>query len=237
MFEITARYIKKELKKLAFFIQHSSLFESFSPLTRKTLEDLPVEWESVELDGETQLKWQDQPSWKEADLTGKLDDKPLKMKIKKSSSRNIYVIDFDSKKYTVENLNDLRVLFMDLQEGKSPKPQLMQMSYDIISRQKTPINNYSKQYYLSQASQGHWTIDVSKDSSRIFIKFTTPVKSDEEKNNVNGALEEQDKFRMNSIGTYLKKVLKNENVDVSSLDFTHRLLNIPNKAGFLITVK
>lgn len=237
MSEITQEFILKELKKIAFFVQHSGLFDGFSPTTKKMLESLPVEWESVELDGETKLKWQEEPQWKFADLEGKLNDKTLKMNIRKSSSRNIYTVDYEGKKYTVENLNALRKLLDDLQEGKNPKPKIMQDSYDVLSTKKTTLLSQSKQYYLNQASNGPWKIDINKDSSRIFVKFLVDVKDHEDKKQVDERLEDHDKFRIHSVGSYAKKILQSAGLDLTDLTFTQRILNVPNKSGFLITIK
>lgn len=237
MFEITAKEIKKELKRIAFFVQHSGLFDSFSPTTRRTLESLPVEWEAVQVDGETTLKWQDHPTWAEADLEGMLDDKPIKMKIKKSSSRNIYSIQYDGKKYTVENMPDLRKLFEDLQEGGTPKPKVMQESFDLLNKKKTHLNTQSKHYYLNDVSDGPWKLDITKDSSRIFVKFSVPSADEASKVKMDEKLEEQDKFRINTIGSYVKKLLQKEGLDISDLAFTQRLLNVSGKSGFLITIR
>ncbi|MDB4330213.1 hypothetical protein N9948_00600 [bacterium] len=237
MHEITAKEVKKELKRIAFFVQHSGLFDGFSPQTRKTLESLPVEWESVQVDGETELKWQDKPHWKFADLEGKLNDKTIKMNIKKSSSRNTYTILYEGKKYTVESMAALKTMFDDMDTGKMPKPQMLQSSYDVLNKKKTNLSSQSKQYYLTQASTRPWKLDINKDSSRIFVKFMVPVQDEKEKNQVDGKLEEQGKFRINSVGTYIKKLLKQAGLDTNELTFTQRLLSVPNKSGFLITIK
>jgi len=44
---ITSSYVKKELNKLAFFIHNAEMFEEFGVKIRRTLEDLPVEWDSA----------------------------------------------------------------------------------------------------------------------------------------------------------------------------------------------
>jgi len=237
MFEITAKEVKKELKRIAFFIQHSGLFDTFSPHTRRTLEALPVEWESVQVDGQTNLKWQDEPTWAEADLVGTMNDEPVEVKIKRSSSRNTYLVSYSGKKYTVENMDALRKLFDDLQEGKTPKPKVLQSSYDLLNQKKTHLNSQAKHYYLNQVTEKPWKIDISKDSSRIFVKFLTSAVNSNELDSFNSKLEEQDKFRINSVGSYIKKMLQKDGIDVSELTFTQRLISTPGKAGFLITIK
>lgn len=237
MREVTASDIKKELFKIAFFIQHSGLFDAFSPATRRTLESLPVEWESVQIDGETHLKWKDEPTWAEADLSGKLGDDPVSIKIKRSSSRNIYVVSFQKKRYTVENMTSLKNLFDDLQEGKTPKPKLMQKTYNTLNQKKIHLNTQSRHHYLNTVSSRPWKIDISKDSARIFVRFWTPAKTEEEKQEFDKKLEEQNKFRLNSVGSFIKKILQKEDINIDDLVFTHRLLNVSGKSGFLITIK
>ena len=234
---ITKKEVKRELAKIAFFIQHSGLFDSFSPHTRRTLESLPVEWESVQVDGQTQLKWQEEPSWAEADIEGKMNDKPLKMHIKKTSSRNIYTIAYEGKKYTVENMEALRKLFDDLMAGSTPKPQIMQSSFDLLNKQKVHLNTQSRHHYLEQVSKGPWKLDINKDSSRIFVRFTTPANGEKERMEFDSKLEEHDKFRINTIGSYIKRLLEKEDIDISDLTFTQRLVSESDQSGFIVTIK
>jgi hypothetical protein len=251
MSEIIEKYIKKELLKIAFYLKSSAFFINFPPKMRKTLESLPVEWTgpsqvkdekgglkpSPKFDGETQLDWQDAPTWKVAECQGKFQDKEVKLIIRRSSSRNVFKIFYSNEEFSVDNLEDLVVLFMDLQEGKSSVPELKEKSYDILNRKKTEINNYSKKYYLEQASNSVWEVKVDKDYSRIYITFSVAITDKEQKKSVDSALLEQDKFRLNSVGSYIKKILKNEEIDVSQLSFTHRLISDQNKSGFKITIK
>lgn len=251
MSEIMEKYIKKELIRIAFYLKSSAFFINFPPKMRKTLESLPVEWTgpsqvkddkgvlkpSPKFDGETQLDWQDAPTWKVAECQGKFQDKDVKLIIRRSSSRNVFKIFYNNEEFSVDNLEDLVVLFMDLQEGKSSVPELKEKSYDILNRKKTEINNYAKKYYLEQASNSVWEVKVDKDYSRIYLTFSVSVSNPEDKKAVDAVLLEQDKFRLNSVGSYIKKVLKNEEIDVSQLNFTHRLISDSNKSGFKITIK
>jgi hypothetical protein len=251
MSEIIKNYVKKELVKIAFYLRSSAFFLRFPPKMRKTLESLPVEWTgpsqvktekgdlkpSPKFDGETQLDWQDTPTWKVAECHGRFQDKDLKIIIRRSSSRNVFKIFYSNEEFSVDNLEDLVLLFVDLEEGKSSVPELKEKSYEILNKKKTEINNYSKKYYLFQASNSTWEVKVDKDYSRIYVTFSVNVGDESEKKDVDKVLLEQDKFRLNSVGSYLKKLLKNEEIDVSKLNFTHRLLSDSDKSGFKITIK
>lgn len=251
MSEIIKNYVKNELLKIAFYLKSSAFFMNFPPKMRKTLESLPVEWTgpsqmrddkgvlrpSPKFDGVTKLDWQETPTWKIAECVGKFKDKEVKLVIKRSSSRNVFKIFFSNEEYSVDNLEDLVLLFVDLEEGKSSIPELKEKSYEILNNKKTEINNYSKKYYLSQASNSTWEVKVEKDYSRIYLTFSVSVKDEEEKEKVDSVLLEQDKFRLNSVGSYIKKILKNEEIDVNKLNFTHRLISKNNASGFKITIK
>jgi len=227
----------RELRKLSFFSQHSGLFDGFAPQTRKSLEALPIEWESVQTDGETNLKWQAEAHWKYADLEGKLNDKSLQMRIKKTSSRNTYTVSYDNKKYTVESMNELNALIESLEQNKMPRAQMKQMAFDVINKKKTNLHSQAKQHYLNQVSDKNWVIKVQKDPSRIYVKFFVQAETDEEKEQIKEKLKEHDNFRMDSVGSYIKKILKSDGVDVSDLEVTRRVIDMPRKTGFVITIK
>lgn len=237
MFEITAKYVKKELNKISFFIQYSGLFDQFAPATQNALENLPVEWESAQTDGQTQLKWKDKPQWKYADLVGKLGDKTFKMRINKNSSRNIYTIIYEGNQYKVTSLGKLKSLVDSLEEGKTPRPEKMQTSYNIIKKQQANIKDQSVKYYLNQVSEKPWQFTMQKDPSRIYLKFYIVTEDDQEKKDIKEKLGYHDDYRINSIGSYVKKVLKKEGIDVSDIEITQRMIDMPRKVGFNLTIK
>jgi len=78
MFEITAKEVKKELRKIAFWVKNSGFFDEFPARTRNTLEGITgVEWTDVQTDGQTELRSGE--TWKIAEIEGKFNDEPIKL--------------------------------------------------------------------------------------------------------------------------------------------------------------
>ena len=84
-----ANFIRSELKKIAFFIQYSGLFEQFDPRMRTIFENLPVEWEQPEVEGKHVPRYETKRvkelSWKDAKVPGKLNGDPIEVIINKTS--------------------------------------------------------------------------------------------------------------------------------------------------------
>ena len=175
---ITSSYVQNELMRLAFFIQNAGLFDEFGVKIRRTLEDLPVEWDSAQTDGEVVMTKGDPEivedgdnpaeesytTWKIADLAGKLNDKPIKLQIKREFGednktgrteikRIKYTLTYDGKHYTISSLPKLTDAVEKLSAGKIPKPKLMQMAYDLIQHRKAEI-------YLEKPLKGSKMLDI-----------------------------------------------------------------------------
>lgn len=274
---ISKNFVKKELEKVAFFVQHSGLFDQFPIRTRKVLEELPIEWNTAETSGEVQLKWQEEPTWASADLSGTLDGNPLSLKIKKDSARNIYTLIYDKKEYQTDSLSKLKSIIESITSGTSPKPKILQAIYDLIQSKKHEIYQYVKIKYLSNITPKHWNLKIQKDVSRIYLRFyidliadesmepiiaekgekpqienTSPIEDVEpqidDKDNepaieskdrepIKEKLREYDSYRLDSIGTYIKNLIKQSGMDISNLSFTRKYTDLANKTGFTITIK
>jgi len=245
---ITASYLKKELKKLSFFILTAEMFEGLGVKVRKTLEEVAVEWSSAQTDG--QVIYKGEPTWTVADLEGKLNDKPLKLKIKrefgKDENSNLnemkrvkYSITFEGKTYLVSSLPKLRDAIEKLSAGKVPLPKLMQEAYDLIQSRKAEIYTHIKRNFLQSVSRDTWYFKVSKDASRIYIRFYNKVDDLEQKETVEGKLTEHDNYRLDSIGSYLETLIAGEGIGGLSKEnhMAHSIIKLSDQAGFVVTIK
>ena len=264
MFDITSAYLKKELRKIAFFIQNAGLFDEFGVKIRRTLEDLPVEWDSVQTDGEIELSpsgkseegfGEDTESktyktWKVADLAGKLNDKPLKLSIQREVGKDHetktneikrikYTLTYDGKRYLVSSLSKLKDAVEKLSAGKVPKPKIMQMAYDLIQHRKAEIYTHIKRNFLQLVSRDIWYYKVSKDASRIYIRFYVKTDDPEKKQEIDDKLTEHDNYRLDSIGSYLETLIGGEGISglTKENNMTHSLIKLSDQAGFVITIK
>lgn len=230
----------QELEKIAFFLQHSGLFDKFAPRTRRVLEGLPIEWVSVETGGETTLDWQEGPTWETAHLEGKLKDLPLKMDIKRDSSRYTYRILYENKEYQTSNLSNLKSIISNIAEGKVPKPKVLQSAFDLIQSNKSEIYDYVMKYFLVDVTDLTWEIKVQKDVSRIYVRFFVDLRQqmdDNVKSDILEKLKWHEFYRVDSVGSYLKALLKKEGIDSDELTFTRKFIDLAHQAGFIITIK
>lgn len=234
MIEITKELVLSEIKKVAFFLQHSGLFDNFTPRSRNDLEGLPVEWVSVETDGEVQLTLEGQKHWKTAELKGKLKEKDLYLKIEKSPDRNIYTLVYDNKTYKTSSMTKLQSIVDSLNAGETPKPKYLQSVYNILQRKKMEIRKYLESHYLKGISETPWEILVTKDVSRIYLKMTVDTNEPEK---VIAELKNKNFYRLDSIGVYLKHLMKNAGVNPDDFTITHRLSRVGDTAGFTISIK
>ena len=237
MAEISSDYVKKELKKVAFFVQHSGLFDKFPERTRNVLENLPIEWENVETSEETQLKWQEEPTWEKAVLVGKLNGKPFTLKIKRDSARNIYTIIYDGKEMPASSLPKLKVTIESLSSGTVPKQKIMKSMYDIIQNKKSEIYQYIKLNYLRDVTERHWNFKIQKDVSRIYLRFYVDLMEEKEGDPILEKLKEEDHWKIDAAGTYVKNLLKKEGITIDDFMFTRKYTRLSNKVGFVLTLK
>jgi len=245
---ITSSYLKKELGKIAFFIHNAGLFDEFGVKIRRTLEELPVEWDSAQTDG--QVIYKGQPTWKIADLVGKLNDKPLKLQIKREFGKDEnsdlneikrikYALTYDGKKYTISSLPKLEDAIDKLSAGKIPHPKIMQMAYDLIQHRKAEIYTHIKRTFLQQVSRDTWYYKVAKDASRIYLRFYIKTDDPEKKQEIEEKLTEHDNYRLDSVGSYLDTLVSGEGIAGLSKEnnMTHSLIKLSDQAGFVITFK
>jgi len=260
---LTDTYIKDKLHKLAFFIQNAALFDEFGVKIRRTLEDLPIEWDSSQTDGKVEMSKKSPDSsldesipeetyttWKVADLVGKLNDKPLKLQIKREFGKDHktgrteikrikYTLNFDGKRYTISSLPKLRDAVDKLSAGKIPQPKIMQMAYDLIQHRKAEIYTHIKRNFLQQVSRDTWYYKVSKDASRIYIRFYNKTDDPEKKQEIEEKLTEHDNYRLDSIGSYLETFITGEGISgiTKEGNMTHSIIKLSDQAGFTITIK
>ena len=229
--------ITRELKKLAFFLQHSGLFDKFPPRTRNVLEELPIEWESAETGGETILEWQKDPTWETADLKGKLKDKPIEMKIKRTSDRYVYTIIYDGHKSAVSSLEQLKSIINSYVDGAVPKPKILQTAYNLLQQKKEDIYvGITK--YLEGITDLHWEFEVRKDIGRVYARFYVDLgEDDEDKEVIMRKLKEHNYYRIDCVGSYLKMFLKKEGIELAEEKHVKRkFINLGHQAGFIITL-
>lgn len=234
MTEITKDFVLSEIKKISFFLQHSGMFDNFTPRSRNDLEGLPIEWVSVETDGEVQLTPNGEPHWKTAELKGKLKDKDLYLKIEKSPDRNIYALVYDNKTYKTSSMPKLKSIVDSLNAGETPRPKYLQVVYNTLSKRKNDISKYIQPHYLKGISESPWDILVTKDVSRIYLKMTITT---DEPEKVIAELKKGNFYRLDSIGVYVKHLMKKANLDPEDFTITHRLIRIGDTAGFTISIK
>jgi len=226
--------VLSEIKKIAFFLQHSGLFDNFTPRSRNDLENLPIEWVSVETDGEVQLTPEGKAHWKTAELKGKLKEKDLFLKIEKSPDRNIYTLVYDNKTYKTSAMPKLKSIVDSLNAGETPKPKYLQTIYNLLQQRKNEIRKFIESQYLKGISETPWEILITKDVSRIYLKITVETNTPAE---VVTELKSKNFYRIDNIGVYLKHLMKKANLNVDDFTITHRLLRVGNTAGFTISIK
>jgi len=234
MTEITKEFIIEEMNKISFFIQHSGMFDNFTPRSKNDLESLPVEWVEVKTDGEIELTEGGQKHWKSADLKGKLKDKDLFLKIDKSPDRNIYTLVYDNGTYKTSNMSKLKSIVESLESGETPKPKYLQAVYNVLQQKKMEIRKFIEEHYLKGLSDTPWEILISKDVSRIYIKMTV---DSEDPAKIIDQLKSHNFYRMDSIGQYLKHLIKKANIESEDFIFSHRFLRIGMTAGFTVSIK
>jgi len=222
-------------KKLSFFLQHSGLLDAFSPRARRTFENLPVSWNSVETDGETIMN--DKSQWKEAELEGTLNDKDFKIKVTKGNKRYTYTIYFENKSYRVESLDSLKSTVESLASGDMPKPKQKQVIYDMLLNKKNIINNYLSKHLMDGITENPWKLVIHKDNNRIYLRYTTYAPENKHKIYIRNKLKEADYFRLDSVGVYLKSLIKKLDIDPSQFIMTHRFLDEKEYSGFLVTIR
>lgn len=243
---ITSSYIRRELNNISFFIKCAELFDGLGVKIRGVLEDLPIEWSSSQTEGKVEYKGSE--SWNVADLEGKLNDKPIKLQIKREFGkdngvneikRTNYKLTYEGKTYLVSSLPKLKDVVEKLSSGKVPKPKIMQMAYDLIQNKKAEIYTYVKRNILKQVSTDVWYYKVSKDASRIYLRFYVKTDDPAVKSEIENKLTEHDNYRLDSVGSYLE-TLFNEN-GVAGLNkennMTHSMIKLSDQAGFVITIK
>lgn len=222
--------------KLSFFLQHSGLFDDFSPRTRRTLENLPVTWTSAETDGETVMNRK--PQWKEADLVGTMNDKEFKIKVTKGNKRYTYTIYYENKSYRVESLDSLQSTVESLASGDMPKPKQKQNVYDMLQNKRVIILSYLEKKILTDITGNDWKLAINKDNNRIYLRCTTHAPEDKHHTYISNKLKEADNYRLDCAGIYLKSLFKQIDADPSIFVMTHRLLRKgQDESGFIVTIK
>lgn len=245
---ITSSYIKKELNNISFFMKSAELFEGLGVKITGVLEDLPIEWDSSQTDGKAEYKGG--ITWKIADLEGKLNDKPIKIKITREFGKDNasgeneikrikYKISYEGKGYLVSSLSKLTDAVEKLSSGKTPKPKIMQMVYDLIQHRKAEIYTHIKRNFLVQVSKDTWFYKVSKDASRIYLRFYVKVDDSDTKKEIEEKLTEHDNYRLDSVGSYLETLFNGEGIKEISKEnnMTHSIIKLSDQAGFVITIK
>lgn len=225
----------KSNAKLSFFLQHSGLFDDFSPRTRRTLENLPVTWTSAETDGETVMN--QKPQWREADLEGTLSDKDFKIKVTKGNKRYTYTIYYENKSYRVESLESLKSTVESLASGDMPKPKQKQNLYDMFQNKRVIIDTYVEKKILVGITDNGWKLTINKDNNRIYLRFLTFAPEDKHHTYIKNKLIEADNYRLDCVGIYLKSLMKKIDIDPTSFVMTHRVLKSVDYSGFIVTVR
>ena len=234
---IDKSFIEKELTKIAFFVQHSGFFDEFPDKIKAVFEKLPIEWEAVDTAGEIVLKWQDTPTWETASLKGKLSDKPIEIKVKRDSSRYIYKVFYEKSEYPTSSLQKLKAIIENLTSGKEPTQKLMQSTYDLIKKNQSEYVKFAKEKALKDVSEKDWKFKLYKDINGIYLRFYIDLfEQEEEKNNIDEKLKEHNYYRIDTIGTFLKKKIEKENIDITNIKFYHKPISLPNQAGFVLTI-
>lgn len=223
---ITQYVIQRELNRIAFFIQHSGLFDEFPPKIRNGLDSLPIEWEKV-----------DPKKDNVTDVIGKLNDHPIAIRIIRDEKRNEYQVFYLKKKYQVNSLDKLKITINALHKGEKPKPQVMQEFYDTLFTQKKGLYTQTMRHYLYGVSDKEWHLDIKKDVGHIYIRFYVDTTDDKEKEYVMKRLEEHQNYRIGSLINYLKNLAKELKLDISNMEFSGNFIKMADQAGIIITIK
>lgn len=231
MAQITKDDVLSEIKKISFFLQHSGMFDNFTPKTRNFLESLPIEWEKVSPEGEAPSNPEGKQYW---DLKGKFEDKDLFLKIEKSADRTIYTLVFDNKTYKTSAMPELKSILDNLKTGQTPKPKYLQAIYNKIQQNKNEIKKFIVEHYLKGISEESWEILISKDVKRIYLKMTLVSESPEK---IIDELKKNDYYRLDYIGVYIKHMIKKSNANPDDFIVSHKLLRIGNNVGFTVSIK
>lgn len=238
MSKLIANLVRKELKKLAFFVQYSGMLEELTVRLKNKLEDLPVEWtDSPRFEGSWIPKWDvdQKETWSEAFLKGELLDHPVELIIKRDDDRYEYSFIYKGKKYKTNNLTKLQNSVRSIADGKKPLQEKLSDTYKMLSNKKEEISTYIKTYYLKDLSSKNWQMKLTKDVSHIYLKFF--ILGTEEQDSINEKLVEHDYHRVYSTISYLKILIKRLGLDPKALSFKPSLIKSGTQSGFKITIK
>lgn len=112
----------KVIKRLAY--EHKKL-EKFSPVFKKTFEELPIVWESINTKGIFRPEHTIKEQWRDAELKGKLRGQDLIIiQISRRSTYFKYSVFFDGKRYEFENLEELKKRILSLNKEDRKKETL-----------------------------------------------------------------------------------------------------------------
>ena len=231
-------YVKQELKKIAFFIQNAGLFDLFPTRSSNALQDLPVEWKTVQTEGEFIPEWGNgRKTFKDAYLSGLIKDKELKLQIRASNDRNVYKLEYEGKKYSLTSLTKLTQTIENLAAGGIPRPKTLLDSYQLFKNKKSEIYNYIKEHYLYFTVEEPWELEITKQGSNyIWLRFfvtSETVKRDR----IEAKLKEHGDHRMVGVTSFVKAFLAKNEIDPNKLNFEYTLIEKPeNEAGFIVTI-
>lgn len=229
-------YVKQELRKIAFFIQHSGIFDGFPSRLRNDIEELQVEWQSV--DTKELSDQQDPTSWNIAQLLGKLEEKPFKLNIKRTVDRNFYTLFYEGKKYgPFSSMKDVQDNIESLVSGKTPIAVFKKQLFTYLSKYKNILEEYLAKHFLYGITTKPWTIKVTKDTKQIFIRFFVETMDEKEKDFIDKKLKEHNTFRLNRVNSYLQTLPTRAGIQKNVFDFDTKVLNSEKGAGILVTVK
>lgn len=223
MFNLTAEYVKKQLDKVAFFIQYSDVLHAISDRIRNVIEDdaLEIAWVSAKLDSPE--------DWKQALVEGDLKGQPLKIMIKRNGDKYTYEVFYQSKKYISSNLKKLKELLFTLKEEKTPKLKNLQLVYRFLSTKEDSVFEYIKNNYLKYERK-EWDISLVKDPHSIRVRIYL---NDPQEKNLELSMVKQN---LPKIIEYLKLIMRRGGLDISDISFEEKLIKSPNQIGFLIVV-
>jgi len=250
MFKITANQVVQELKKIAFFVQYSGIFEEIGTYalptyTKTTLENMVSDnltWDSAEAkplhkEEETDPKKQ---KWLVI-VKGTLNKKPIILRIKKTKDRNTYKVIYEGKEYTDTKFKDIEDTIEKLIEGKKTRPESLQATYDMLQKNKSKYHDYIERYYLSPISKSPWEIQTVKKTLQgsLLMKFFIEGDEDDRKI-VEQDLKKHNYSRIDTIGSFLKQEIRKLNINTNDYKFDHKFIRSPKnpeQIGFILTIR
>jgi hypothetical protein len=247
--EITSKYIKEELIRIASFLLEADQFQGMGPTNRRYLLGLEDQYGADNGD----LKWSqdtsDGDSFDEREdlieIEGVFNGKRIELKVDKRNKKTEYTLLYEGEDPSFTNLKEIESHLNDFLKGDETISSIFTKSYKLIKDNKRKLEKHIKEKYLTQVAgkPEDWTMNLDKAGvgSDFKIKFSARLNEDQDKDEIKdrfyGRYTNGQNSRLQNIKNHIKIFLKDNDVNVDRLDFSEGWSNSSNKVELILTSK